>query len=112
MTAYQIEDRYPRSFTIYQMKNMNIAVSLYRVLGTNRHVALMDQNGYPLDGVHELVVTENNKVPLYKQAMDMQMGRKPKTATQSRKVLRLKQISLDDDRSFQYKVYRATLNRW
>ena len=109
MTAYQIEDRYPRSFTIYQMKNMNITVSLYRVLGTNRHVALMDQNGYPLDRIHELVVTENHKVPLYKQAMDMQMGRKPKTATQSRKVLRLNQIAVEEDKGFQYKIYRASL---
>lgn len=112
MTAYQIEDRYPRTFTIHQMKSMGLVVSLYHIIGSNRHVAITDQNGYPMNNVNELVVTENNKVPLYKQAMDMQIGRKPRTTTQSRKVLRLEQISEADDRCYQYKIYRATINRW
>ena len=95
MRAYEVRKPYNRKLSLRDlMRTGNINVALYEVIGcVDTYVALQDVNGRSLSNIDELVIVEEHKVPLYKQAMDMQMGRKPQTMSQTRKILRLKQIA-------------------
>ena len=111
MRAYEVSQPYNRLLQVHDfiyIGNMNVA--FYKVIGcNNKFVALQDQYGRSLNNITELVVNESHKTPLYKQAMDMQMGRRPKAVTQSRKILRLKQIELDYKLGYKFNFYIARI---
>ncbi len=108
MRAFEVRKPYRRLLTIQELgRNEAGEVALYQVIGYNsKFVALQDTFGRPLCGITELVINENHKVPLYKQAMDMQIGKRPKTMTQTRKILRLQQI---EPMNVKYDMYIATM---
>jgi len=109
MRAYVVVDQFPRLLTIQDFIDRNTRAALYQVIGTNRHVALIDHNNRPLNNIFELVVPEEHKVPLWKQSMELQMGRIPKTTTQSSKIMKLRQITAEEGSSYKYKLYIASL---
>lgn len=110
MRAFEVRKPFQRLLTAQDIIYNGLNVSLYRVIGYNeKFVALSDGYGRCLDGVMELVINEKHKVPLYKQAMNMQMGKVPKTMTQSRKILRLQQISPETGMRFKYDYYVARI---
>jgi hypothetical protein len=108
MRAFEVRKPYHRLLTLHELGHNEAGeVGLYRVLGyTEKYVALQDTYGRALCGVVELVITEKHKVPLYKQAMAMQMGKKPKTTTQTQRILKLQQI---EPMNVKYDMYIATL---
>ena len=111
MRAYvENPDYYRRTTTVSEMIATNSTnFALYVVLGTNRHVAVQNQHRMPLSGLTEIVIPEEHKTPLYKQAMELQMGKRPKTVDISRKIIQIRQISADDDRGYTYKLYMARI---
>lgn len=75
-----------------------------RIPYTNTPIAIIGISKMP----REVVVIEMQKIPQWKQAMQMQMGRKPKTVTEQRRsylVSALKQ-PLDSTRYELYKYVR------
>lgn len=111
MRAYTLSNqRFNRELSLREISNINMNVALYKAIDTGRHVALTNQNGMALNHITELVIEEDIKTPLYKQAMAMQLGQNPhKYDRKMRKVLRLKQLSEDDKLDYMYKVYMARI---
>lgn len=89
-----------RGYEVEKVNNCNprgiYNVAYYRVLNSNRCIAVTNTYDNPQNGLTEIAIIEEHKVPLYKQAMDMQIGRKPRTVTQSQKIIRVRQITIDE----------------
>ena len=94
---------YRRELSIREIANARLNVTLYRINNNGRHLAICSQNGRkPIHGVTELVVNdEDYKVPLYKQAMYMQVGRK--INTKRTKILSIHEIN--EDNNYKYSIY-------
>ena len=94
MRAFVIDKPYMRDLTLNElMQNRLMNVALYTALDYNdKYYAIQDSFGNPLENITELVVTDKHKVPLWKQSMAMQMGKIPKSTTESRKIIRVKRI--------------------
>ena len=107
MRAYEVREVYPSNKCLRQLQGTNIQPALYVVLGTNRHIILINEHGKALHNIHQLVVNDTVKVPLYKQAMDFQMGRVPKTHTTTQSIMNVREIAFEDDRNYSYKVIMA-----
>lgn len=104
MRVFEIRKPYRRLLTLQELgRNEAGEIGLYKVMGySNKYIALQDEFGRGVHGAIELIITETRKVPLYKQAMDMQMGKKPKTTTQTRSTLRIQEI---EPQNVKYEVY-------
>ncbi len=89
MRACVVDTPYRRLITIDDIQRACLNVAAYQVYGSNKYIALSDERGLPLLNITELIATDEHKVPIYKQAMDLQMDRVPKTVTQTQKVIRL-----------------------
>ena len=94
MRAIVVQEIYRVPVPLEEIYRGNRAVSFYRVLNANNmFVALMNEQGFPARGITDLEVRNKKKVPVYKQAMDMQMGRIPKSTTVSSKTYHLQEIT-------------------
>ena len=94
MRAYEVSKPYMRLLSMNDFYNANLNVAFYEVIGSNRtrYIALQDPMGRPLTNITELVISDKKKVPVYKQAMAMQMGQIPKTIVSSQRIIRVRQI--------------------
>ena len=106
MKAFVVREDTVSAIPLHKIKNNGWKVALYET-STGRHVAIRNQLGNPMNGIKQLVIEERHKVALYKQAMQMQMGRKPQTETVDRKIVYLREIQPSDDKGYVYKVYTA-----
>lgn len=108
MRAYKIRELYASNKTLRQIQIQNrINPAIYKIIDSNRHIALIDERGKALNGIQQLVVDERVKIPLYKQAMQIQMGQKPKQYQQYQKIIHLRQLDVSEDRNYVYKVIVA-----
>lgn len=81
-------------------------VAYYHVIGTPIFLAITNERNEAFDDLNELIVTETQRQPLYKQIMAINMGRKPKDI-QNNRVFRLKQIDPTEYGGQYYEVYMA-----
>jgi len=88
----------------YSVNRMNITrllttyydVALYSVIGTNRFIAVFNRRKVPVHGISIVVEEEKVKTPIWKQTMQMQMGRKPEGYTKYNKSMRVQEITIND----------------
>lgn len=80
----------------YLIQNHNLDVTFYRINGSNKIIALTDRCGKKVDNVTEVIVEESKKIPLWKQSMNMSMGKIPKTYTTEQKFFRVTEIDKED----------------
>ena len=88
----------------YSVNRMNITrlittyynIALYSVIGTNRYITLFNRRKAPVHGVSIVVEEEKVKNPIWKQSMQLQMGRKPEGYTKQNKSMRVQEITIND----------------
>lgn len=83
--------------------NMNI--TYYRILNNNRHMAILNRT-CKLPRVSNVIIVEKQKLPLWKQDMQMRMGRIPK-ALESRRVVRVQEITPEEASKYRIEVYET-----
>lgn len=108
MRAFVTRELSTATMNLIQFQHRNMQPALYRAVDTHRHIALIGINGMALNNITELVIEEDIKIPIYKQAMYAQMCR-PLPQRKSRKVVMVQQMPPEADNHFQYSVYEARL---
>ena len=84
------------------------AIALYKNKDSNRHIAIHLRNGKHAEGISSVTIVENHKVPVYKQAMAMQMGKIPRTnEVRPLRTARVERISIDEAGDFVFEIYRV-----
>ena len=77
----------------------------YKVPRTGRHVALMFSDGRPVETAHILVLEEKVKVPVWKQAMNMQMGRPQANNRTTMEQIEIVPITDEEADNYKFSVY-------
>ena len=74
----------------------------------NKYVALQIPAGITENDLREVIVEETTKIPLYKQAMQMQMGMPVRTQRVDRKRYRFYQIEPKNINKYRYEIMEAS----
>ena len=83
----------------------NDRISYYRIINNGRHMAILSKT-CELHCVHNVIIVEKQKMPLWKQDMQMRMGRVPR-AQESRRVMRVQEISPEEASKYRLEVYET-----
>lgn len=90
-----------------ELEGIGTPFALYRVIGTPNCIAVCSADMYvDLYSINEIIVEEANKVPLWKQDMNMRMGRRT-TQTVSRKIMRVTPIDFATAQHTTYRLYEV-----
>ena len=81
-------------------------IGFYRILSTPRYIAIIPRNGARVTGLHEVILQEELKEPLYKQQMRIQMGMKPK-AIIHRRPYRVQELGLEEVNNKLFEIYET-----
>lgn len=87
------------------LTHSNYNIAYYKVLNTNRHIAIISLNSMNIHGISTVVISDYKDEPLWKQDMHMRMGQKPRKI-ETRKVIQVQEISVDEAIKYQFKVYK------
>lgn len=72
----------------------NMSLKFLKTIGgRGLNIAVMNFGELDLVKLQGVCALEEHKVPVYKQAMDMQMGRIPQQVTYTQKILRVRELS-------------------
>ena len=74
----------------------------------NKYVALQIPAGITENDLREVIVEETTKIPLYKQAMQMQMGMSVRNQRVDRKRYRFYQIEPKNINRYRYEIMEAS----
>lgn len=92
--------------TVNELKHRtNMDITYYRVVHNNRHMAILNR-ACKLPRINNVIIVEKQKIPLWKQDMQMRMGRMPR-AQESRRVIRVQEITPEEASKYRIEVYET-----
>ena len=100
------DPRFRSSLSAREIEYHNIRAALYRIPSTHRHIALVDRLNRPVEGAREIIIEEKKDLPLYKQHMQLQMGRKPRPQITYRRMF-VHQIDKEEAGNYRFIIYRV-----
>lgn len=83
----------------------NMDINYYKVVHNNRHIAILNRV-CKLPRINSVIIVEKQKMPLWKQDMQIRMGRIPK-AQESRRVIRVQEITPAEASKYRIEVYET-----
>lgn len=81
-------------YTAYYLANSHGFTELFRLAGTNKIIAIHDTR-YLTDGLKSVSIVTRKDKPLYKQHMDIMMGKRPTKDIQT-KAYRVERVIIDE----------------
>lgn len=98
--------RFLGTTTVNELKHRtNAHITYYKILNNNRHMAILSMTS-ALPSINTVILIEKHKLPLWKQDMQMRMGRIPK-AQESRRLLRVQEITPEEASNYRIEVYET-----
>lgn len=104
MRIYTKEIPNLRNITAKELEARGVRPSYYAEPRTGRYIAITTRSRQAVDNVISMTVEEKTKEPLWKQAMQLQMGRIPQSKI-SRKTVELRQLKPDEIGNHRFAVY-------
>ena len=106
MRAKVKENDYFRGYyTDNQLRSAGLNVAYYEVIGTGRHIAVHNANNNSVDRIFEICIDTYQNEPIYKQCMQLQLGRNPQTKRLIHKVMQVKPVNEEYINKYKYRVY-------
>lgn len=90
--------------TVNELKLLNrYNITYYKILNNNRHMAIISTSPR-VHNINSVTIVEKQKMPLWKQDMQIRMGRIPR-AQETRKTFRVQQLTLEEASKYRIEVY-------
>ena len=113
MKVYAKKNRVEKRAVAYQYLHNRTHVCFYRSVAYNEFYALQDINGKPLNNVTELVLISEKDPPLWKQDLNMRMGRRsiPTQSTRLIHVTEMNPYEIEQNPAIIYEFHQASTRR-
>ena len=96
--------RFIGSRTVANLSHIGADIAYYKILQTNRHLAIISPIGKNVHGINIVTICESKKEPLWKQDMQIRMGRMPRN-TETRRRLNVQELAPEDASRYVVEVY-------
>lgn len=96
--------RFIGSRTVANLGYIGTDIAYYKILQTNRHLAIISPIGRNVHGINIVTICESKKEPLWKQDMQIRMGRMPRN-TETRRRLNVQELTPEDASRYVVEVY-------
>lgn len=105
MEAYiEKSRRFIGSRTVANLNYVGADIAYYKILQTNRHLAIMSPIGRNIHGLNLVVICESKKEPLWKQDMQLRMGRTPRNI-ETRRTFNVQELTPEQASKYVVEVY-------
>lgn len=105
MTIIEKSRNFPGCYRASELARYGIN-TFYKVYGTNKLIGIRQIRLSNIQGLTSLVIRESYSEPLYKQAMRMQMGQRPKII-EDRRSYRVKQLTSEELHGKLFEIYET-----
>lgn len=96
--------RFIGSRTVANLGYVGTDIAYYKILQTNRHLAIISPIGRNVHGINIVAIREIKKEPLWKQDMQIRMGRMPRNI-ETQRTFNVHELSPEDASKYVVEVY-------
>ena len=96
--------RFIGSRTVANLGYIGTDIAYYKILQTNRHLAIISPIGRNVHGINLVTICESKKEPLWKQDMQIRMGRIPRNI-ETRRTFNVHELTPEDASRYVVEVY-------
>ena len=96
--------RFIGSRTVANLGYIGADIAYYKILQTNRHLAIISPIGRNVHGINIVTICESKKEPLWKQDMQIRMGRMPRNI-ETRRTFNVQELAPEDASRYVVEVY-------
>ncbi len=92
------------SHPVANLSYIGTDIAYYKILQTNRHLAIISPMGRNIHGINLVTICESKKEPLWKQDMQIRMGRMPRNI-ETRRTFNVHELTPEDASKYVVEVY-------